>query len=75
MTTINMMPMQVAAKAPRVVICQDWWRKQASMVYQFQSIEILHAGPSMFPSPMSIRGKRVVPCCTMVWGCVCARKG
>lgn len=33
-----MMPMQVAAKAPRVVICQEGWMKQASIVYQFQSI-------------------------------------
>lgn len=46
------------------------------MVTRKEHTEILHAGPSMFPSPMSIRGKRVVPCCAMVgWGCVCEKKG
>lgn len=33
-----MTPMQVAAKAPLVVMCHEEERKQASIVYQFQSI-------------------------------------
>ncbi|KAK1830180.1 hypothetical protein QBC39DRAFT_331728 [Podospora conica] len=37
-TTIRTTPMQVAAKAPLLLICQDDERKHASMVYQFQSI-------------------------------------
>ncbi|KAL2024231.1 hypothetical protein VTK56DRAFT_9387 [Thermocarpiscus australiensis] len=37
-TTISTTPVHVAAKAPRLMMCQDRERKQASMVYQFQSI-------------------------------------
>lgn len=47
--TIRITPIQEPANMPRDVMCHDCARKQASIVYQFHSIETLQS-----PVPMSI---------------------
>src|ERR1700679_2193456 len=50
--TRQMTPMQEPANMPGEVMCHEEERKQASMVYQFQSMLILQESPMPLMSPM-----------------------
>lgn len=54
MMTRQMTAMQEPANIPLEVMCQERSRKQASIVYQFQSMDILQAFPSLPPTLMPL---------------------